>query len=80
MFFENYTEKVWGVHPSQLGADWGAQRVKGLSIAGSIKDIVTKPFRRKDISQKETETSLIESFIYPKFGPGQLWEIIEDIQ
>jgi protoporphyrinogen oxidase len=76
MFFENYTEKVWGVHPSQLGADWGAQRVKGLSIAGIIKDIVTKPFRRKDISQKETETSLIESFIYPKFGPGQLWETV----
>lgn len=76
MFFENYTEKVWGVHPSQLGADWGAQRIRGLSIAGIIRDIVTKPFRRRDISQKETETSLIESFIYPKFGPGQLWETV----
>jgi protoporphyrinogen oxidase len=76
MFFENYTEKVWGVHPSRLGADWGSQRVKGLSVAGIIKDIITKPFRRKDISQKETETSLIENFIYPKFGPGQLWEIV----
>ncbi|MDR1783834.1 MAG: NAD(P)/FAD-dependent oxidoreductase [Dysgonamonadaceae bacterium] len=81
MFFENYTEKVWGQHPSKLGADWGSQRVKGLSVAGIIKDIITKPFRSKDISQKNTETSLIESFIYPKFGPGQLWETVEaDIQ
>jgi protoporphyrinogen oxidase len=76
MFFENYTEKVWGIHPSRLGADWGSQRVKGLSVAGIIKDIITKPFRRKDLSQKETETSLIESFIYPKYGPGQLWETV----
>jgi protoporphyrinogen oxidase len=76
MFFENYTEKVWGIHPSQLGADWGSQRVKGLSLMGIIKDIVTKPFKKKNISQKETETSLIEKFIYPKFGPGQLWETV----
>lgn len=74
MFFEDYTEKVWGVHPRNLGADWGAQRVKGLSILSILKDIVTKPFRSKDIDQKKVETSLIEQFIYPKFGPGQLWE------
>jgi protoporphyrinogen oxidase len=78
MFFEKYTEKVWGIHPSLLGADWGAQRVRGLSIAGIMKDMITKPFRRRDLSQKETETSLIESFIYPKFGPGQLWEAVAD--
>ncbi|MDR3227407.1 MAG: NAD(P)/FAD-dependent oxidoreductase [Prevotellaceae bacterium] len=74
MFFENYTEKVWGIHPSNLGADWGAQRVKGLSLMNIIKDIITKPFRTKNVSQKKTETSLIETFIYPKYGPGQLWE------
>jgi len=78
MFFENYTEKVWGVHPSELGADWGSQRVKGLSLMGIVKDIITKPFKSKDtsIDQKNVETSLIEQFLYPKFGPGHLWETV----
>lgn len=76
MFFEDYTEKVWGVHPSRIGADWGAQRVKGISILSVLKDVVTRPFRKKDIDQKKVETSLIEQFIYPKFGPGQLWETV----
>ncbi len=82
MFFEDYTEKVWGVHPSKLGADWGSQRVKGLSVAAVLKDMITKRFKSsKDISQKEVETSLIEQFIYPKFGPGQLWETVaQDVQ
>jgi len=72
MFFEDYTEKVWGIHPSKLGADWGSQRVKGLSIMAIIKDMFRKAFGTK--GKGEVETSLIESFIYPKFGPGQLWE------
>lgn len=76
LFFEGYTEKVWGVHPSKLGADWGSQRVKGLSVYAIIKDALTKPFMKGDISQQKVETSLIEQFIYPKFGPGQLWEIV----
>ena len=76
MFFEDYTEKVWGVHPSKIGADWGAQRVKGLSVLSVLKDVITRPFRRHDIDQKNVETSLIEQFIYPKYGPGQLWETV----
>jgi protoporphyrinogen oxidase len=76
MFFEDYTEKVWGIHPSKLGADWGAQRVKGLSLMGVILHVLKKPFRSKSISQKEEETSLIEQFLYPKLGPGQLWETV----
>ena len=77
MFFEDYTEKVWGVHPSQLGADWGSQRVKGLSVTAVLKDMVSKKLgRSKDLSQKEVETSLIEQFVYPKYGPGQLWETV----
>lgn len=76
MFFENYTEKVWGVHPSCLGADWGAQRVKGLSLMGLVKNVLTKPFKKSSIHQKNIETSLIENFIYPKYGPGQLWEAV----
>lgn len=75
MFFEDYTEKVWGVHPSHIGADWGAQRVKGLSIFALLKDIVSRPFRHRSVEQKHVETSLIEQFIYPKHGPGQLWTL-----
>jgi len=74
MFFEDYTEKVWGVHPSRLGADWGSQRVKGLSVAAILKDMVRKRFGRKDA--RKVETSLIEQFVYPKYGPGQLWETV----
>jgi len=76
MFFEDYTEKVWGVHPSKLGADWGSQRVKGLSILAIIKDMLSKSFGKKD--KEHVETSLIESFVYPKYGPGQLWESVAD--
>lgn len=71
MFFEGYTEKVWGRHPSQISADWGAQRVKGLSLMKAIGTAIAKPFRKKD---GDVETSLIEQFYYPKRGPGQLWE------
>lgn len=66
IFFEKYTEKVWGKHPSELSADWGSQRIKGVSIKTLLKNI----FNKKSVK----ETSLIEEFYYPKFGPGQLWE------
>ena len=73
MFFEGYTEKLWGRHPSKISADWGAQRVKGLSIIAIIKDMFSKLIPSK--KGRQVETSLIEEFVYPKFGPGQLWEI-----
>jgi len=76
MFFEKYTEKLWGRHPSEIAADWGAQRVKGLSITAVIKDMFTKVFGKKN--KDNTETSLIEQFWYPKYGPGELWEILAD--
>ena len=76
MFFEDYTEKVWGIHPSKLGADWGSQRVKGLSVWAVLKDMVGKEFGRKGNGWQET--SLIKEFIYPKYGPGQLWERVAD--
>ena len=80
MFFEGYTEKVWGVHPSNLGADWGSQRVKGLSVLSVLKDMMQKALGLKKDSQ-HVETSLIEQFIYPKYGPGQLWEAVaEDVR
>ena len=74
MFFEKYTEKLWGRHPSKISADWGAQRVKGLSIKEVLKDMFNKLFNRK--KKGNTETSLIEEFWYPKYGPGQLWETL----
>ena len=75
MFFEDYTEKVWGAHPSKLSASWGAQRVKELSISGILKDALLKIFKP---NYKTNSASLIESFLYPKKGPGQLWEIMAD--
>lgn len=75
MFFEKYTEKLWGRHPSEISADWGAQRVKGLSIKAVIKDAFSKVFGGNK-NKKEVETSLIEQFWYPKYGPGQLWETL----
>ena len=75
MFFEDYTEKLWGVHPSNIAADWGAQRVKGLSVSKAIKNALSKPFKKKN---KEVETSLIEQFLYPKKGPGQLYETMAE--
>lgn len=76
MFFEDYTTKVWGVPPSEIAADWGAQRVKGLSVWRLITSALSKPFRRKS---EKVETSLIEEFYYPKYGPGQLWERLAEI-
>jgi len=75
MFFEDYTEKVWGVHPSKLSAAWGAQRVKELSITAIIKEALAKLFNP---NYKTKQTSLIEQFYYPKMGPGQLWSIVAD--
>ncbi|MBQ9565758.1 MAG: NAD(P)/FAD-dependent oxidoreductase [Synergistaceae bacterium] len=72
MFFENYTENLWGRHPSEISPEWGAQRVKGLSITAILKDVFGKLFHKKN---RKVETSLIEEFSYPKLGPGELWEI-----
>jgi len=76
-FFKEYTEKVWGIACSEISSEWGEQRIKGLSITKAISHFLkTKLAGRKsgDISQKSTETSLIEKFLYPKLGPGQMWE------
>jgi protoporphyrinogen oxidase len=74
-FFQDYTEKVWGIPCDKISAEWGAQRVKGLSITKAVVHHLRKMFGKKqDLAQKESETSLIEQFLYPKLGPGQLWE------
>jgi protoporphyrinogen oxidase len=76
-FFKSYTEKVWGVPCEEISAEWGAQRIKSLSLKSVAAHYLKKTFGPRpsdDIAQKKTETSLIERFLYPKFGPGQLWE------
>lgn len=73
MFFEKYTEKLWGRTPKEISADWGAQRVKGLSILVVLKDTLCKIFK---IKRTKVETSLIEEFYYPKYGPGHFWETV----
>ena len=75
MFFEGYTTKVWGKSPKEISADWGSQRVKGLSVRAMLKDVFGKIFKKKN---RRVETSLIEEFRYPKYGPGQLWELVAD--
>lgn len=76
-FFKSYTEKVWGVRCDQISAEWGAQRIKGLSLTSAVMHFLKRVFTRSkgaDLAQKHTETSLIEQFLYPMHGPGQLWE------
>jgi protoporphyrinogen oxidase len=75
IFFKDYTEKVWGVQCYRIKPEWGAQRIKGLSISKAISHAVKRFFiKDTSINQKKIETSLIEQFMYPKLGPGQLWE------
>jgi protoporphyrinogen oxidase len=82
-FFKSYTEKVWGVRCDQISAEWGAQRIKGLSLTSAVLHFVKRAFTTRpkgaDLAQKHTETSLIEQFLYPMHGPGQLWEHVADL-
>ena len=81
-FFKSYTEKVWGVPCDEISAEWGAQRIKGLSLTTAVLHFLKTAFARPKedgIRQKQTETSLIEKFLYPKYGPGQLWEHAADL-
>lgn len=79
-FFRDYTEKVWGVPCTDIPADWGRQRIKGVSISRVLRHALAKAFGRRDgsVGQKGTETSLIERFLYPKYGPGHMWERVAD--
>ncbi|MCK9182755.1 MAG: NAD(P)/FAD-dependent oxidoreductase [Fibrobacteraceae bacterium] len=79
-FFRDYTEKVWGIPCNKISADWGAQRIKGLSIAKTVLHAFKAllPQKKGSVRQKDTETSLISEFLYPKLGPGELWETVAD--
>jgi protoporphyrinogen oxidase len=80
-FFKAYTEKVWGVPCREIGAEWGAQRIKGLSPSIALWHAIAGSFAKRDVGdirQKGTQTSLIERFLYPRLGPGQMWELVAD--
>ena len=76
-FFKEYTEKVWGASCNNISAAWGAQRIKSLSITKALIHALKSSmgFDKGNIKQ----TTLIENFIYPKYGPGQMWEEVAKI-
>lgn len=77
IFFKDYTEKVWGMDCNKISADWGAQRIKGVSLSKAVihaAKALAKKKKKTDINQKDTETSLIEQFLYPAMGAGAMWE------
>ena len=76
-FFKAYSEKVWAVPASEISADWGAQRIKGMSLWSAVWE----PVRAKIVGRRDRGTqvtSLIEQFQYPKYGPGMMWERCRD--
>lgn len=75
-FFKDYTEKVWGVACDQISPEWGAQRIKGLSVGKALLHAMRNIRSSGDtgLQQKGGQTSLIERFLYPKLGPGQMWQ------
>jgi len=80
MFFREYTEKVWGVSCREIGTGWGEQRIKGLSLSRALFHALKSLFGLKiELLKTDSETSLIEQFLYPKYGPGQLWEAVAKI-
>lgn len=79
IFFRDYTYKVWGLSPSQIKSEWGAQRVKGLSVSTILKDIILNTLSPSYHRTKKIETTLIRRFFYPKYGPGQMWNEITKI-
>jgi protoporphyrinogen oxidase len=78
-FFKDYTEKVWGISCEKVPSSWGSQRVKNLNISRLLGHAITSLFKNdKSIGQHKTNTSLIEQFLYPKYGPGQMWETVAE--
>jgi protoporphyrinogen oxidase len=79
-FFKEYTEKVWGVPCTEISAEWGAQRIKGVSLTGAVLHALRQMARGTATAlPQDTQTSLVEHFLYPKLGPGQLWEEVANL-
>jgi protoporphyrinogen oxidase len=77
IFFKTYTEKVWGMSCREISADWAAQRIKGLSLSSAIGTALARPLRRRQRRDQVIKT-LVDSFRYPRRGPGMLWEACAD--
>jgi protoporphyrinogen oxidase len=71
-FFKSYTEKVWGMSCKDISADWAAQRIKGLSLGSAIKNALFP--QRYNGDRSNVIKTLINSFRYPRKGPGMMWE------
>ncbi len=78
-FFKTYNEKVWGVPASELSADWGAQRIKGMSLFSAVWEPLRSRLLGRRHDRGRQVTSLIEEFAYPKLGPGMMWERCRDL-
>ncbi len=78
-FFKTYSEKVWGVPPSEVSADWGAQRIKGMSLFKAVWEPLRSRLAGGRRNRARQVTSLIEEFQYPKLGPGMMWETCRDL-
>jgi protoporphyrinogen oxidase len=77
IFFKTYTEKVWGMSCSEISADWAAQRIKGLSLSTAIMAALL-PKKKKPADRSQTIKTLIDTFRYPRKGPGMMWEAAAD--
>ena len=77
IFFETYTEKVWGIPCSEIRAEWAAQRIKGLSLISAVKNALIKPEKKRGKKNSVIKT-LIDEFDYPKYGPGMMWQKVAD--
>jgi protoporphyrinogen oxidase len=73
IFFKTYTEKVWGMKCTEISADWAAQRIKGLSLGSAVWNAIIPKSKPKDRTQ--VIKTLIDSFRYPRKGPGMMWEV-----
>jgi protoporphyrinogen oxidase len=78
IFFKTYTEKVWGISTKELSADWAAQRIKSLDMWLVLKSALLP--KRKPSNRGDLVTTLIDTFRYPRLGPGQMWERVAEIQ
>ena len=75
LFFKTYTEKVWGIPCTEISAEWASQRIKGLSLLQALKNALLK---ETNSNKEEIIKTLIDSFNYPKFGPGMMWETVAE--
>ncbi len=80
MFFKTYTEKVWGMSTKEISADWAAQRIKGLDLTKTVLNALFSGWGKKISGQTKGEVikTLIDTFQYPRLGPGQMWEAARD--